>query len=84
MIIVRKNKFLVLSLMQLVYIFYFTLTTLIFFISFNSGYEGVTIRIFGGGDDGFLYWDLAQSIARGFSRKFKYITLYNGINRITM
>ena len=67
MIIVRKNKFLVLSLMQLVYIFYFTLTTLIFFISFNSGYEGVTIRIFGGGDDGFLYWDLAQSIARGFS-----------------
>jgi len=64
---VRRNNLLILSLMQLLYIFYFVLTTLIFFISFNSGYEGVTVRLFGGGDDGFLYWNLARDIASGFS-----------------
>lgn len=64
---VRRNNLLILSLMQLLYIFYFVLTTLIFFISFNSGYEGVTVGLFGGGDDGFLYWNLARDIASGFS-----------------
>jgi hypothetical protein len=61
----KRDKFLFLLLLQMLFLSFFLLTTVIYFISKNIGYEGVTIRIFGGGDDGFFYWDQALTVANG-------------------
>jgi hypothetical protein len=61
-----RQKYLVLSIQTLVLLVYFVITTTIFFISLNLGSEGVTLRLFGGGDDGLFYWGEAKKIADGF------------------
>lgn len=61
----RQKKFLFLTIQQLVFLTYFILTTIIFFIALNQGNDGVTLRLFGGGDDGFFYWRQARNIAAG-------------------
>ena len=61
----RQKKFLFLTIQQFVFLAYFILTTAIFFIAVNQGNEGVTLRLFGGGDDGFFYWTQARNIAVG-------------------
>ena len=64
----RQKKFLFLTIQQFVFLAYFILTTAIFFIAVNQGNEGVTLRLFGGGDDGFFYWTQARNIAAGPTR----------------
>lgn len=61
----RQKKLLFLSVQQVVFLVYFIITTMIFLISFNQGNEGITIRVFGGGDDGFFYWQQAKNIFDG-------------------
>jgi len=61
----KHKKFLFLTIQQFVFLTYFILTTVIFFIAINQGNEGVTLKLFGGGDDGFFYWKQAKNIAAG-------------------
>lgn len=61
----REKKYLYLTIQQLLFLTYFILTTIIFFIALSQGNEGVSIRLFGGGDDGFFYWNQAKNIAHG-------------------
>ncbi|NLJ73232.1 MAG: hypothetical protein GX333_09495, partial [Syntrophomonadaceae bacterium] len=63
----RQRLYLYLTVQQLVFIIYFTLTTVIFFLALNYGNEGVTVQLFGGGDDGLTYWAQAQNVAKGHS-----------------
>lgn len=63
----RRNLYLYLTVQQLIFITYFTLTTAIFFLALNYGNEGVSIQLFGGGDDGLFYWEQAQNLAKGQS-----------------
>ena len=50
------------TIQQLLFIIYFILTTVIFYISLNLGNDGVSIKLFGGGDDGNFYWAQANNI----------------------
>ncbi|ATA61622.1 hypothetical protein GS458_3195 [Geobacillus stearothermophilus] len=59
----RRKEFLFLFLLQLVFLSFFLLTTIIYFVSKNMGYDGITIRLFGGEDDGFFYWNQALIVA---------------------
>lgn len=59
----RQKKFLFLTIQQLILLMYFSLTTIIFFLSLSEGNMGVTLRIFGGSDDGYFYWEQAKNIA---------------------
>ena len=61
----RQRKYLFLTIQQFVFIIYFVFTTTIFFIASNYGNEGIALQIFGGGDDGFFYWEQAKNIAAG-------------------
>lgn len=61
----RQKKFLFLMIQQFVFLTYFILTTAIFFIVINQGNEGVSLKLFGGGDDGYFYWKQAKNIASG-------------------
>ena len=61
----RQSKYLFLTIQQFVFIIYFVFTTTIFFIASNYGNEGIALQIFGGGDDGFFYWEQAKNIAAG-------------------
>lgn len=61
----RQDKKLYLVMKQLVIILYFILTTSIFYLSLNEGYNGITLKIFGGGDDGFFYWSQAKNVMAG-------------------
>lgn len=61
----KKEKYLTLTMQQFIFLIYLIITTTIFLISLNTGNEGVSIRIFGGGDDGYFYWKQAQNIADG-------------------
>lgn len=58
----NKNKFL--KVQYSVFFIYFVLTTTIYIISVKLG-NGVSLKIFGGGDDGFFYWIQAQNLAAG-------------------
>lgn len=44
---------------------YFLLSTSIYFVSVNSGYNGLSLPIFGGGDDGQFYYEQAMKFANG-------------------
>ncbi|UPW83705.1 hypothetical protein [Lysinibacillus sp. Ag94] len=44
---------------------YFLLSTIIYFFSVNSGYNGLSLPIFGGGDDGQFYYEQAMKFANG-------------------
>lgn len=61
----KEKKFLFLSIQQLVLLFYFIVTTTIFFLALTQGNQGISIRLFGGGDDGYFYWEQAKNIASG-------------------
>lgn len=61
----NKNKYLFLTVQQMLFLAYFLLTTIIFLLSMKSGNDGVTLSIFGGGDDGFFYWKQIQNIYEG-------------------
>lgn len=41
----------------------FMLSTLAFFMAYRQGNEGVTLQLFGGGDDGQFYWEQALNVA---------------------
>lgn len=48
------------------YIFiYFIFSTILYFISVNSGFNGLSLPIFGGGDDGQFYYEQAMKFANG-------------------
>lgn len=36
---------------------YFLITTVVYFYSLKSGQSGVSLKVFGGGDDGIFYWN---------------------------
>lgn len=61
----NRKKYLFLTIQQFVFLTYFILTTIIFILSMRVGNEGVTLRMFGGGDDGYFYWNQAQNVANG-------------------
>lgn len=61
----RKSKYLFLTLFQFLLLIYFILTTILYFMSLRQGNEGVTVNLFGGGDDGFFYWQQAKNVANG-------------------
>lgn len=44
---------------------YFIITTIVYIISSKEGYHGISLRLFGGGDDGFFYWTQAVNVANG-------------------
>ncbi|ATP39031.1 hypothetical protein CSE16_02765 [Solibacillus sp. R5-41] len=44
---------------------YFLLSTSLYFLSVNSGYNGLSLPIFGGGDDGQFYYEQAMKFANG-------------------
>lgn len=44
---------------------YFLLSTGLYFISVNSGYNGLSLPLFGGGDDGQFYYEQAMHFANG-------------------
>lgn len=46
-------------------ILYFLLSTIIYFISFSSGYGGLALPIFGGGDDGKFYYEQVLKFING-------------------
>lgn len=58
-----KKEFLV--LLQFNISFYLIVSVAIYFLAFAAGNEGVSIRLFGGGDDGYFYWEQSQKIAKG-------------------
>lgn len=61
----KQKKILYFTLHQFVLFIYLSLTTLVFFLSLKQGHDGIALRIFGGGDDGFFYWRQANNIANG-------------------
>lgn len=50
---------------QLVVVTCFSLTSLIFLLAFNKDHEGISLNLFGGGDDGYFYWEQAKNISHG-------------------
>lgn len=60
-----KEKLMLLTVQQFVLLLYLSITTIVFFVAMAHGNEGVTIRLFGGGDDGLFYWIQAQNVASG-------------------
>lgn len=61
----RQKKLQYLTIQQFTFLAYLFITTLMYFLSLSQGNEGVTYRLFGGGDDGFFYWIQAQNVADG-------------------
>lgn len=61
----NQKKYSYLTIQQLIISIYFVLTTAIFILAMKSGNEGITLNIFGGGDDGYFYWTQAQNVAAG-------------------
>ena len=61
----KKRNLQYLTIIQFTYLIYFIITTTVFLIALKSGNDGVTIRLFGGGDDGIFYWQQAQNVANG-------------------
>ncbi|MBG9979940.1 hypothetical protein HZY91_00560 [Facklamia sp. DSM 111018] len=47
-----------------VLLFTLILLTLFYFLSKVQGNNGITFKVFGGGDDGLFYWEQAQNVAR--------------------
>lgn len=61
----REKKLLFLFMQQLVVVTYFSLTSLFFLLAFNKDHEGISLNLFGGGDDGYFYWEQAKNISHG-------------------
>jgi hypothetical protein len=63
----------------LVILTYFCITSVIYILSVVLGYNGITIILFNGGDDGFKYWQLANDVSQGtliLPWSWIYSTLY--------
>lgn len=54
-----------LTVYQSVIFLYLLISTAIFYLSLMQGTEGVSVQLFGGGDDGNLYWEQANNVANG-------------------
>ena len=67
----KKNRLLKMQLF--VFFVYFILTTIAYIVAIKSG-NGVSWKIFGGGDDGFFYWMQAQNVAAG--KAWKMTSIY--------
>ena len=61
----KREKYIMLTLQQFIFLMYLIITTTIFLISLNMGNEGIGIKLFGGGNDGYFYWEQAQNVAVG-------------------
>ncbi|MGQ7624999.1 hypothetical protein ACTGUY_01020 [Streptococcus suis] len=61
----RQKKLQYLTIQQITFLAYLFITTLMYFLSLYQGNEGVTYKLFGGGDDGYFYWIQAQNVADG-------------------
>jgi hypothetical protein len=61
----RQKKLQYITIQQFIFLAYLALTTLMFFLAMSQGNEGVTFKLFGGGDDGYFYWTQAQNVASG-------------------
>lgn len=61
----KRRKLFLLTVEQFVFLIYLLGNTSIFFIALSQGDEGVTVRLFGGGDDGYFYWEQAKKVAAG-------------------
>ena len=61
----RQKKLQYLTIQQFTFLAYLFITTLMYFLSLSQGNEGVTYRLFGGGDGGYFYWIQAQNVADG-------------------
>ena len=61
----RQKKLQYFTIQQFTFLAYLFITTLMYFLSLSQGNEGVTYRLFGGGDDGYFYWIQAQNVADG-------------------
>lgn len=61
----NQKKYSFLTIQQFIFLIYFVITTSIFILAIKSGNEGITLKIFGGGDDGYFYWTQAQNVAAG-------------------
>lgn len=61
----KQTKYLFLTVQQFVLLITILLTTVIFFLALYQGNDGVTLKIFGGGDDGAFYWNQAQNVVAG-------------------
>lgn len=46
-------------------ILYFLLSVIIYYMSYSSGYQGLALPIFGGGDDGQFYYEQALKFING-------------------
>lgn len=61
----RQKKLQYLTIQLITFLAYLFITTLMYFLSLYQGNEGVTYKLFGGGDDGYFYWIQAQNVADG-------------------
>ena len=53
------------TITSFIFMSYFFITTGVFIFSYISGNEGISIPLFGGGDDGTFYWGQAINYAEG-------------------
>lgn len=60
-----KKQHVYLFLAQLVVFFTLLLSIGVFYLASRQGNDGVTLRLFGEGDDGAFYWAQAQNVKRG-------------------
>lgn len=61
----NKKQKIYLFLTQAVVVASLFLSVFIFFLASSQGNDGVTLRLFGEGDDGAFYWEQAQNVKNG-------------------
>lgn len=61
----KRKKLKYLILLQFTIMFYFIITTTIYYLSVKEGSQGISLKLFGGGDDGHFYWKQALNVANG-------------------
>jgi hypothetical protein len=58
------NKYRYFLLLIFVSLIYFLVTLVMYHFSMIIGNQGISLNLFGGGDDGFFYWQQALNVAR--------------------
>lgn len=61
----NKKKYIYVLLCQLLVLITLFLSAVIFYLASRQGNDGVTLQIFGEGDDGAFYWEQAQNVKQG-------------------
>lgn len=61
----KRDNLKYLILLQFTILFYFIITTTIYYLSVREGSQGISLKLFGGGDDGHFYWRQALNVANG-------------------